>query len=630
MSITIHNSQVREVINQVVNDPDYKKVSKVPFLSAYQTGLLLLAYGGFALGIASYFYLNASLWLVVPIMGFCSYLAFTPLHDSTHQAASSNKFLNDALGTLAAFLLFPFMLASVYRFLHMTHHRYVGDDDLDPDSILVAIPTRYYPWGYLILLVFDIAWIYWLFTKGWSRMPSKVRMATYFSVIGFLAFNIIWFASPYWFEYLMLFYIPTRIGQAYTAYTFAHIQHPDGVKWDEFPFESTYVMKERKHFLLRSLLGQEQHAMHHFLPHVPWYKYKDVWKLGNGIFTKQQIPERSIASKPDFDFKEHLQQKKSQERNFTKVKLADVRDAATDIKSFIFESGERTKLPAFTAGSHLDIKLPSGKVRSYSLINAQHEENRYQIAVKKEAEGKGGSKEMHELQPGTVLEVSMPKNNFVLYENVQRYILISGGIGITPLLSMAHRLDELDKHFELHICAKTKEEIPFQYELQNWSFAPNIEFHLDRGGNASIDLRKVLNQPNENTLVYCCGPLGFNKWIKETALMIGWDSNQIKQELFTVDTNKTAKPNAFDVVLKKTGKTIHVPKDRSMVDMLELEKVAVKYACLQGTCGTCVTEVLAGKVDHRDAVLTEEEKLENNKMCLCVSRANGKSITLDL
>ena len=363
MSITINSSKVREVISQVVNDPEYQEVSRVPLISMYQIGLIALAYGGFVAGALAYFYLNVSLWIIVPVLGFCSYLAFTPLHDSTHQAVSSNKFLNDTLGTVSAFLLFPFMLSTVYRFLHMTHHRYVGDDDLDPDSILVAIPTRFYPLGYLILFVFDFAWIYWLFTKGWNRMPSKVRWATYFSVLGFLAFNISWFTGPYWFEYLMLFYIPSRIGQAYTGYTFAHIQHPDGVKWDEFPFESTYVMKERKHFMLRSLLGQEQHAMHHFLPHVPWYKYKKVWELGNGIFTKQQIPERSIVAKPDFNFKERLEEQQGKEATHLKARIKTITVETKDIKSFTFESAVFDSDPGVNGldGAQFVAVTPDGK-----------------------------------------------------------------------------------------------------------------------------------------------------------------------------------------------------------------------------------------------------------------------------
>ncbi|MEM9341292.1 MAG: fatty acid desaturase, partial [Bacteroidota bacterium] len=597
----------------------------------YQAGLILTAYSGYALGIYSYFYLSAPLWLIIPIMGFCSYLAFTPLHDSTHRAASSNKLVNDIMGSVSAFLLFPFMLAPVYRFLHMTHHRYVGDDDLDPDSILVSIPTRYYPFGFLILLVFDTVWLYWLFTKGWNRMPTQVRWMACTTVLAYLAFNIFWYTSPYWFEFFVLFHLPTRTGLAFTAYMFSHIQHPDGVKWDEFPFQSTYVMKERKHFLLRSLLGQEQHAMHHFLPHIPWYKYKQVWDLGNGIFTKQAIPQRSVLGQPEFHFKEKLLEQHNNQITTIQVKVQEVLDVAKEIKSFVLVPLKvGTPLPEFTAGSHISIKLPSGKIRSYSLLNAPHERHQYQIAVKKEANGKGGSIEMHNLCPGDKLEVSVPRNNFVLYENVKRYILISGGIGITPLLSMAHRLDELDKHFEFHICAKDLDDIPFQYELKNWSFAPNVEVHIDKDGKSTMELTRVLGNRNEDTLIYSCGPLGFNNWVKSTAADLGWPSAQVKQELFSADTSVTTIPKAFKIVLQKSGKTVEIPANRSIIDMVEMEGVSINYSCLQGTCGTCVTNVTSGEVDHRDAVLSEEEKLRHDKICLCVSRAKGEDIVLDL
>ena len=289
--------------------------------------------------------------------------------------------------------------------------------------------------------------------------------------------------------------------------------------------------------------------MHHFLPHVPWYKYKKVWKLGNGIFTKQQIPERSVVAKPDFDFKDRLIGRKKSEVLEIKVRVREVLDVAKGIKSFHFEASDSDdSLPPFTAGSHINIKLPSGKIRSYSLVNSQHEQGQYQIAVKKEESGKGGSIEMHEgVMEGMELSVSFPKNNFVLYENVKRYILISGGIGITPLLSMAHRLDELDKHFEFHICSKSEDDIPFRYELKNWSFAPNIEIHLDKDDKSSIELFKVLSDPNDETLIYCCGPSGFNKWVKSMAKELEWNTSQIKQELFTSEAIEVSELKPFEV-----------------------------------------------------------------------------------
>ncbi|NNL16976.1 MAG: hypothetical protein HKO81_10090 [Flavobacteriaceae bacterium] len=156
MSITINTPKIREVINQVVNDPDYKQVSKVPLFSLHQIGLIILAYTGFIGGIYLHLTFQTSLWIVYPIMILSSYMAFTPLHDATHRAVSSNKVLNDLLGTISGFILMPFITTPTYRFLHMSHHRYVGDDELDPDSILVAFPTRYFPIGFLILPFFDV------------------------------------------------------------------------------------------------------------------------------------------------------------------------------------------------------------------------------------------------------------------------------------------------------------------------------------------------------------------------------------------------------------------------------------------------------------------------------------------
>ncbi|MEO0628302.1 MAG: fatty acid desaturase, partial [Bacteroidota bacterium] len=619
------------VIHQVVNDPDYKKVSEVPLISLHQLSLIFLAYLGFIGSIYLHLQFNLTLWLVYPLMGLSSYLAFTPLHDATHRAVSSNKLLNDILGSVSAFLLFPFLTTPAYRFLHMSHHRYVGDDDLDPDSILVSIPTRYYPFGFLILPVFDVVWIYWAFTKARFRLPRPEFRWLAFSTIGFILFYI---AGFYFFGYtfLLLYVIPSRIGLAYTGYVFGTIQHPDGVRWDELPFESTHLIKGREtNLMVKSLLGQGFHAMHHFMPHVPWYKYHKVWELGNNIFSKQPIPERSLFAGLEKNAREKFLEAKQREITSVRVKVSAIEEVAKNVKSFTFESLDGEELPAFTAGSHIELSLPSDRKRSYSLVNPQFERQQYQIAVKREEYGKGGSKEMHEdVSTGDILTVSTPRNNFVLYEKAQRFILISGGIGITPLISMAHRLDELDKHFEFHICAREERDIPFRYELSHWPFAPMVEIHLDRHNRSSIDLSTVLANPNKDTLIYVCGPAGFNKWVATTAQEMRWDKTQIKQELFSAASTQVTPSRAFEVVLQKSGKTIRVPENMSIIDAVEMHHVSIDYSCLQGTCGTCICEVVEGEVDHRDAVLSEEEKIENKQICLCVSRAKEDRITLNI
>lgn len=629
MSITINTPKIREVINQVVNDPDYKKVSEVPLLSMYQIGLIILAYVGFIGGILMHLYWDLTLWVVYPLMGISAYLAFTPLHDATHRAVSSNKLVNDILGSVSAFLLFPFLTTPAYRFLHMSHHRYVGDDEMDPDSILVSIPTRYYPFGFLILPIFDVAWIYWAFTTARYRLPKPIFRWFVFSSLGFLSF---YFAGFYFFgwEFLLLYVIPSRIGLAYTAYTFGTIQHPDGVKWNELPFQSTYLIKGREtSIMVKSLLGQGFHSMHHFLPHVPWYKYHKVWELGNGIFAKQPIPERPLFAPLDKHAKDNFLAASQLEVTSLSVRVSRIEEVARNIRTFVFESATGEQLPEWTAGSHIDITLPSGAIRSYSLLNPPYERFHYQVAVKKEENGKGGSKELHEtVKAGDILEISVPKNNFVLYEKQKRFILISGGIGITPLISMAHRLEDLEKHFEFHICAKEEADIPFTYQLNNWPWAPMVEVHLDKQGASSIDLSTVLASPDPDTLVYLCGPAGFMSWISTTAQEMGWQKDQIKTELFSADLSQMTPPKAFTVELQKSGKTIEVPAHMSIIDAVEMHDVSVDYSCLQGTCGTCVCPVVDGEVDHRDAILNEDEKADH--ICLCVSRAKHDRLTLDL
>lgn len=623
MSITSNNIKVREIIHQVVNDPDYKQVSHVPVISYHQLSLIFIAYSGVFGGLLMFVYGELSLRIVYPIMIFGFYTAFTPFHDSTHRAVSSNNILNDILGTILGFLLFPLSNSVGYRFLHLAHHRYVGDKDLDPDEPLVAIPTKYFPLGYLSLFFPDFIWAHWLLFKAWDRTPVKTRINVLSMIIGNVLFHLAWFISPFGYEYLIMFFIPNRLAIAYTSLTFAHTQHPEGLEWSNYPFQTTFKLTGSKYFLW-SLYGQKHHAMHHFLPHIPWYKYFKVWDLANGSFRKQNIPEKNVFSKPDLNYKERIiKESVKNERATLWVKVVAIEEIAENVKSFVFQSVEINEpLPRFTAGSHIRINLPSGRTRSYSIVDPPYEKNKYQIAVKIELDGKGGSKEMHEqISVGKTLEVSHPQNNFVLYENVKKNILFAGGIGVTPLLSMSHRLTEIEKYFELHICIKSEEELPFQYELRNWTFAPNVEIHLDKEGKSSMEINKILANSDEDTLIYICGPSGFNKWIKQSALGIGWTNDQIKQEVFSRDYAESSSPKEFRLVLNKSGKSIVVKKEETIIDALHLNNIKVPYSCLQGTCGTCITKVLKGKIDHRDAVLSEEEKIENEKMCICVSRA---------
>jgi len=632
VSSVANDLKVREVISQVVNDPQYKEVSSIPLFSIHQIGLVALSYA-LVLGGIFLAYSGFSLWLVYPMVIFGVHTSFTPLHDATHRSVSSNKLLNDLIGTISGNLVVPFNNTTMYRYFHLSHHRYVGDKDFDPDEPMVRIPTKHFPAGILVFFIYDVFILKWLFTaKVWRRTPPRTQVIIVASFAANFIFYFVMLTSSVWFEFVIWFVIPNRIGMAFTNYGFSYLPHPEGVHVHKHPFQAAFTLKGNE-LILRSLWGQADHALHHLLPHIPWYKYKRIWHLANGVFRRQPIPERNVYSPPLPEFKDSLVSAAalSEEAEMVRARVGSIEVVGMNTKSFTFEPCDGNSFPAFTSGSHIDVELPSGLVRSYSLVNPSSERDRYRIAVKKEVSGRGGSIEMHEgIEVGDYLSISVPKNDFVLYEDVEKFVLISGGIGITPLISMAHRLAELEKHFEFHACAKTQEEVPFKFGLENWAFAPHVEVHLDRNGKPSIDLPRVLAGARSDTLLYVCGPPAFSEWVRRSAIELGWESDHIKEESFSVGRCVLTDTKPFEVVLSRRKETISVDENSTIIDALLMNKINVEYSCLQGTCGTCVMNVVEGEVDHRDTFLSNEEKSKGKKMCICVSRAAGNRVVIDL
>jgi vanillate O-demethylase ferredoxin subunit len=238
---------------------------------------------------------------------------------------------------------------------------------------------------------------------------------------------------------------------------------------------------------------------------------------------------------------------------------------------------------------------------------------------------------MHALNEGDVIRVSKPRNHFVLYESATRFVLIAGGIGITPLLSMATRLQSLRKPFELHVCARDEAAVPFRDELTLPAMASVTSMHLDKpDGRSSLDLDKVLGPASRDTLLYLCGPQGFMNWLRESALTRGWPDANIRIESFSAPALANVGNHAFSLTLAKSRRRIEVPASQTILDALHHAGVEVPYACMQGTCGTCAAHVIEGEVDHRDAYLSESEKVNNARLCLCVSRARGDRLSIDL
>lgn len=400
MAIT-QNTDVRAVLAEITKDPSYGEVSTVSLLHPMQLAIILFAVGSFSFAVYGYmtglFGLPVAWLLIIP----ACYGAFTTLHDSCHKALSSNKFVNDFLGTIVGQLVLPGVTARLYRGLHMDHHRYVGDPVHDPDHGLVHLPKSM---GLFYLFFVDLHWHKWYFTVGRHKWPTHLRYSIWLLAIIFIAIHVIGLLSPWWYEFLMLYIIPQRLASFITAYCFAHIQHPHDTSWEENPFRATVKITGNplKRFLF---LGQADHAMHHFAPHVPWYKYHRVWDLADGLLTKKGIPERGAFTPP-------------------------------------------------------------------------------------------------------VVDPEEPKADG----------------------------------------AET-----------------NIEENL-----------------------------------------------------------------AFEVYCAASDMTVEVGAEDTLLEVLIEAGLNPDYACMQGTCGSCVTEVIAGDVDHRDAFLDEDDKASNQMMCLCVSRAKGKRLELDI
>ncbi|MEM9576312.1 MAG: fatty acid desaturase [Pseudomonadota bacterium] len=615
---------VREVLNQIISDPDYGEVAKVPFLSLHQFSLVALCWLGAFASVYGYFQGWFGAPVAVAIMFVSIFISFTPMHDAAHQSLSSNRFLNDLLGTISVQLLLPGANMPLWRTLHMEHHRYVGDEEYDPDDKLVNTPR---PFGILYLAFTDLHWVHWYYTSGAKeRLPARTQYWLFLTLACLVVSHVGFLLSPYWWEFLVLYVLPQRLGLWAVVYSFAYIQHPHGLSWEEQAFQSTVRIKSNPLVRL-SLMGQADHCMHHLLPHLPWYRYGPVWDFANGALLRQNIPHRGyLTPAKEIILPDPLG---SDVRN---VRVTRVQDVAKDIRSYTFEPLQGDHLPTFSAGSHINLHLPSGAVRQYSLLNAPFEQNRYQIAVKRDDAGRGGSKEVHEvLKEGGIARIGKPHNNFVLYEKAKRTVLIAGGIGITPTLSMAHRLMQLEKPFVLHICARSEEHLPFAEELRNWAFAPNVEVHFDtEDGRSGFDADRILANHAEGELVYICGPGGFMEWVTSVAKQHGWSDKDIVTENFSAAVGDYAEDKAFTLNLAKSKRQLEVASDENLIDALHKANIKVPFACMQGTCGTCLTGIVEGEADHRDAYQSDHDKSENKQMCLCVSRAKGDEITLDL
>lgn len=615
-------ASTREVLEQVVRDPRFRSLTKIPLVAPIPIGLILAAYALFFA--STYWWLQGSLPLLamIAINSVAVYAAFTPLHDATHRTVSRSRPLNDLLGSIACFALLPGITTRIYRYLHLEHHRFTGDRAKDPDEPFVSAP----PWALpFVLAAPDVLWSVW-YLRHWSRRPPSERLEFTLGILFYIGWHAAWLASPYAYEFFVAWMLPQRIGMTIVTYFFAHIQHPEDVLWEEAPFQTTVYI--RTNALLRHLmLSQTEHCLHHLLPSVPFYRYHRAWQAGKMLFERQNIPVRGL-----FTPIENLVLPQKEKGLVLEARVDRLYDVADGVRAYELIGANGEPLPPFEAGAHIDVEIAEGLVRQYSMCNSPQDVARYVIAVKKEVGGRGGSMRMHEsVGAGQVLKISAPRNNFPLRAGAQHYILIGGGIGLTPILSMAHVLHEACTPFEVHLCARTHALLPFADYLGALPFSGRVQIHLDDGPDPQkFKPEQVFRKGARDHELYICGPTAFMDWVFASARAQSWRDSQMHSETFVPRIIETSENKPFEVVLARSGKVLKVGVDEFLIDVLNRNKCGVPCSCTQGICGSCITPVIEGEPEHRDAILTNEERARNDKMCVCVGRAKGERIVLDL
>lgn len=304
---------------------------------------------------------------------------------------------------------------------------------------------------------------------------------------------------------------------------------------------------------------------------------------------------------------------------------------AQGVNSYEFRPTEGEEhLPSFTAGAHIDVGMPGGLARSYSLINPQGERHRYVIAVSRDPKSRGGSRYMHDdLRVGDVLQVTGPRNNFPLAESAGHSVLLAGGIGVTPIFAMVQRLSAQGRSWELHYSARSRKAAAFVRPLAALARQTGSQLHLnfdDETGRV-LDVGSVVAAAPADAHFYACGPepmlAAFELVTRECP------ADRVHVERFGVAA-PGAPAGAFKVVLARSGAEIVVPPGKTILQALLEAGIDAPHSCMAGVCGTCETRVLAGVPDHRDFVLGDDQRKANEVIMICCSGCKGASLVLDL
>lgn len=314
------------------------------------------------------------------------------------------------------------------------------------------------------------------------------------------------------------------------------------------------------------------------------------------------------------------------------LRVQAVRYEARGVHTYELCDPHGGKLPEFTAGAHIDLNLRNGLVRSYSLCNSPRERHRYLIGVQRDPSSRGGSRFIHDsVGVGDLVRVSPPRNNFELVEDDATFVLVAGGIGITPLLAMIYTLSEERRPWQLHYAVRKREQLAFLDELERIaaesSSTGQASIHVDEEAGSVLALPALVNDAPDDAQLYCCGPAPMlDAFVASTAEV---PEHRRHIERFT-NTEAPATEGGFVVELAASGLSVDVAPGQTILDAVETAGVSVAYSCMDGVCGTCETRVLEGEPDHRDQVLTDREKASKEVIMICCSGSNSPRLVLDL
>ena len=313
------------------------------------------------------------------------------------------------------------------------------------------------------------------------------------------------------------------------------------------------------------------------------------------------------------------------------LRVRSITYLAEAVNGYEFVDPRGRDLPRFAAGSHIAVRLGGGLLRDYSLWNDPAERRRYCIAVLRERDGEG-SRHLHDaVRVGDPVEVSLPRNNFPLTEDARRHLFLAGGIGITPIMAMVAELRRRGGEFLLHYCTRAPEATAFREELDLLAAQGRVRFHHDGGDpTRGLDIAATLRDPEPGTHLYYCGPSGM--MAAAAAAAAHWPAGTVHCEYFKGPAARPPEPlsedRPFRVRLLKSGGEYEIPPGETIIDVLRGRGVAVRTSCELGYCGACLTPYLAGEPDHRDQILSENDR--QRYLLICCSRARTPVLELDL